>query len=99
MVATMPARRPPTNPLHPLRQWRELHDVSQEAVADACGISQAAISYIEAGKKAPRGKVVEALHDYTGLPPEAFLWWERFLKEEPNFLRKYRRPTRPSKEE
>ena len=88
MLATMPARRPSTQPPHPLRLWREAKNLSQQEVADACELTQAMISYIEAGKKMPWGKALERLRDYTGLPADAFLRWQRFLQEEPNFLQK-----------
>jgi len=91
MLATMPARRPSTQPSHPLRLWREAKNLSQQEVADACGVTQAMISYIEAGKKTPWGEALDKLRDYTGLPADAFLRWQRFLEEEPNFLRKYSR--------
>ena len=64
-------------------------NLSQQDVADACGLTQAMISYIEAGKKMPWGGSLDKLRDYTGLPADAFLRWQRFLAEEPNFLRKY----------
>jgi transcriptional regulator with XRE-family HTH domain len=94
MLGTMPARRPSVQPSHPLRLWRETKDLSQQEVADACQLTQAMISYIEAGKKTPWGDALERLREYTGLPADAFLRWQRFLQEEPNFLRKYCRPRR-----
>jgi transcriptional regulator with XRE-family HTH domain len=91
MLGIMPARRPTTPVNHPLRLWREAKDLSQQEVGEACGITQAMISYIEAGKKTPWGDALDKLRDYTGLPADAFLRWQRFVEEEPNFLRKYGR--------
>jgi transcriptional regulator with XRE-family HTH domain len=94
MLATMPARRRGTPIDHPLRLWREAHNLSQQEVADACELTQAMISYIEADKKLPWRDALERLRTYTGLPLDAFLRWREFLQEiggEEGFLRKYGR--------
>jgi transcriptional regulator with XRE-family HTH domain len=94
MVATMPARPPRTPINHPLRLWREAHNLSQKEVAEACQMTQAMISYIEAGKKLPWRDALESLRTYTGLPTDAFLRWREFMAEvggEEKFLRKYGR--------
>jgi hypothetical protein len=91
MLTTMPARRPSTQP-HPLRLWREAKNLSQKEVADACELTQAMISFIESGKKTPWGESLERLRDFTGLPADAFLRWQRFVQDaggEASFLRKY----------
>jgi transcriptional regulator with XRE-family HTH domain len=100
MVATMPARRRGTPPNHPLRLWREAHNVSQEDLAKDCGVSQAMISYIEWDKKLPWRDVLLCLCQQTGLPLDAFLRWQDFMAEiggEGKFLRKYGR-RRPPKQ-
>jgi transcriptional regulator with XRE-family HTH domain len=92
MPATMPARRRGTPPSHPLRLWREAHDISQKELAEACGISQAMISYIEWDTKLPWRDSLEKLRARTGLPLDAFLRWQQFMEEvggEEGFLRKY----------
>jgi transcriptional regulator with XRE-family HTH domain len=92
MLATMPARRPRTPENHPLRLWREAHDLSQQEVAEACQLTQAMISYIEAGKKLPWRDALDNLRTYTGLPTDAFLRWREFMNEvggEEKFRRKY----------
>jgi transcriptional regulator with XRE-family HTH domain len=92
MLATMPARRRGTPLNHPLRLWREAHNLSQKDVADACQVSQAMISYIEAGKKLPWREALERLRIYTELPLDAFLRWPEFLQESggaEGFLKKY----------
>jgi transcriptional regulator with XRE-family HTH domain len=65
--------------------------MQQQELADACGISQSMVSLIESGLRIPLDQTLEALLDFTGLPVEAFVLPERFLTEQPNFLRKYRR--------
>jgi transcriptional regulator with XRE-family HTH domain len=94
MLATMPARRPSTQPPHPLRLWREAKNLSQQEVADSCQLTQAMISFVESGKKTPWGESLERLRDFTGLPADAFLRWQRFLQDvggEAKFMRKYAR--------
>jgi transcriptional regulator with XRE-family HTH domain len=76
---------------HPLRLWREHHQLSQQAFAEACQISQPMVSQIESGYRVPLDSTLERLLDYTGLPAEAFLLPERFLREHPDFLRKHGR--------
>jgi transcriptional regulator with XRE-family HTH domain len=95
MVVGMQPRRRRLQLIHPLKQWRELMGKSQLEVAQACGLTQAFISYIEAGLRIPLNDALVRLRDYTGLPVEAFVLPEEFLRKEPNFLRKYRRPRRP----
>jgi hypothetical protein len=74
---------------HPLRLWREQYGVHQVDIKAACGISQG----MESGLRIPMDDKLEALLNYTGLPAEVFVLPERFLKEHPDFLRKYgRRP-------
>ncbi len=91
MLASMPRRRKRLAQPHPLKQWREQEGLSQTDVAKACLITQAMVSMIEAGRRVPDGETLERLRAYTGLPTDAFVRVERFLEEEPDFLRKYRR--------
>jgi transcriptional regulator with XRE-family HTH domain len=91
MVATMERRRKRLEGPHPLRLWREHMRQSQQAFAAACHMSQPMVSQIEAGLRVPLDATLERLIDYTGLPAEAFLLPERFMREQPNFLRKYGR--------
>src|SRR5918995_6496838 len=81
MLATMPARRPSTQQSHPLRLWREAKNLSQKEVAEACELTQAMISFIESGKKTPWGESLERLRNFTGLPADAFLRWQRFVQD------------------
>jgi transcriptional regulator with XRE-family HTH domain len=91
MVAIMERRRKRLEGPHPLRLWREHHRLSQQAFADACRLSQPMLSQIETGHRVPLNAILERLMDYTGLPAEAFLLPERFLRENPDFLRRRRR--------
>jgi transcriptional regulator with XRE-family HTH domain len=66
---------------------------TQLDVAQECAITQAMVSLIEIGLRVPQGDALERLMTYTGLPIDAFVRTERFLDEQPDFLRKYgRRP-------
>ena len=91
MLAVMEKRRKKLAGPHPLRLWRDYMRQSQQAFADACHISQPMVSQIEAGWRVPLNATLERILDYTGLPAEAFLLPERFLRDEPDFLRKYGR--------
>jgi len=91
MLTRMPPRRKRLQQTHPLRLWREQIGRNQEEVAEACGITQAMISLIELGLRIPQGDALDRLVQHTGLPTDAFVRTERFLKEQPEFLRKYGR--------
>jgi transcriptional regulator with XRE-family HTH domain len=91
MLDTMaPQRRKPLAHVHPLRQWREQAGKSQQDVAHACHLTQAMISFIESGRRIPLGDALEALRTYTGLPTDAFIRPDHFLRENPGFFE--RRP-------
>jgi transcriptional regulator with XRE-family HTH domain len=91
MLTRMPPRRKRLQQAHPLRLWRELGGKNQLEVAEACGITQAMVSLIEIGLRVPQGEALDRLIAYTGLPTDAFVRTEQFLKEQPNFLQKYGR--------
>jgi transcriptional regulator with XRE-family HTH domain len=91
MLTRMPPRRKRLQQTHPLRLWREQVGKNQLEVAEACGITQAMVSLIEIGLRVPQGEALERLMEYTGLPIDAFVRTERFLQEQPDFLRKYGR--------
>lgn len=97
MLATMgrkpKARSLSNKPAHPLLQWREKQKLLQRDVAMACGMSQATLSKIENWQRVPLGEWLERLMDYTGLPADAFVRAERFIKEHPNFLDRTHPPT------
>jgi hypothetical protein len=94
MLRLMEPRRKRLEQPHPLRLWREKYGVQQRDLAQACGISQGMLSLVESGLRIPMDDKLEALLNYTGLPAEAFVLPERFLKDHPDFLRKYRRPSK-----
>jgi transcriptional regulator with XRE-family HTH domain len=91
MLRLMERRRKRLEQPHPLRLWREKYEVNQRDLAQACGISQGMLSLVESGLRIPLDDKLEALLNYTGLPAEAFVLPERFLKDHPDFLRKYGR--------
>lgn len=92
IIDVMPSRQQPTGkPVHPLRQWRDQYGLSQTRVAQLAATTQGMIGHIERYIRIPRAGLLEKLVDCTGLPVEAFMLPERFLRDEPNFLRKYGR--------
>jgi transcriptional regulator with XRE-family HTH domain len=92
-MAAIMAKRPQSDkPAHPLRQWRERYGVSQGQLASLTGLTQGMISHIERYFRIPLDDALEELLKHTGLPTDAFIRAERFLEEQPDFLRKYRRP-------
>lgn len=46
---------------HPLRIWREYRGLTQQQLADAAGVGKSYVSQIEAGKKRPTVRVLQAL--------------------------------------
>jgi transcriptional regulator with XRE-family HTH domain len=92
MLDSMPPRRQPEDkPVHPLRQWRDHRGVSQTQLAELAGTTQGMIGHIERYFRIPRKALMERLVNCTGLPVEAFVLPERFVRENPNFLRRRRR--------
>jgi DNA-binding XRE family transcriptional regulator len=55
-----------------LKILREMADVSQTELAEACGIAQTAISLLERGDRSPSWKTVIALCLYFGISCEVF---------------------------
>jgi transcriptional regulator with XRE-family HTH domain len=87
MLKTMPRKQPVDKPPHPLRQWRDQHGLSQDELAERCGVGQGMISHIERYFRVPRKSTLIKLQDYTGLPTDALMFPERFLQENPNYFR------------
>jgi transcriptional regulator with XRE-family HTH domain len=87
MLATMPRTQPPDKPPHPLRQWRDLHGLSQDELAARVGVGQGMISHIERYFRVPRKSTIIKLQEETGLPTEALMFPERFLAQNPNYFR------------
>lgn len=73
-------------PMHPLRAWRERHQVSQRCLANLTCLSQPFISRIENYHDVPLGEYLERLRYKTGLPTDAFIRPLQFLLEYPDFL-------------
>lgn len=96
MLAVM-GRRPkssqrPDIKAHPLLQWRIFYRLNQRQLAAACGITQGFLSKVENRERIPLGNSLDQLMDYTGLPIEAFIRPDRYLKEHPDFLSATRPP-------
>ncbi len=60
-------------------------------MAARLGVKQGMISHIEVYIRDPSSKLLRLLCELTGLPPEAFVEPERFVREHPDFLRPRRR--------
>jgi transcriptional regulator with XRE-family HTH domain len=90
---------------HPIGRWRARHHVSQEELGRRCQLSQKAISAYESGTRIPRGDSLRRLQAETGLPLEALIFPQAFLRDHPDFLmepprqRKRRRETPPEEGE
>lgn len=59
--------------MHPIRQYRERHKMSQDRLGALVGTSGAAVSRWECGKREPRGKELRKLCEITGLPANEIL--------------------------
>jgi transcriptional regulator with XRE-family HTH domain len=97
MLTRMP-RPPKPHPVpHPLQQWREQVGMTQGALAKACGLTQGMISHIENRRRIALGDALEALLRVTGLPTDAFIRPDQFLREHPDYFqrRRTRRRRRP----
>jgi transcriptional regulator with XRE-family HTH domain len=94
MIAVIPGRRRrrTTYPTHPLRLWRNRYGITQGQLAQRTGLTQGAISHFEQYIRIPVGDVLEELRRHTGLPTDAFVRPMQFLREDPDFLQKYRPP-------
>lgn len=82
---TMPRRPRHMKSEHPLSRWRKVHGVTQQAVADATGLTQGMIAHIENYRHIPVRESLERLRVYTGLPTDALVRGEQFLTEQPDF--------------
>jgi transcriptional regulator with XRE-family HTH domain len=74
----MKRRRPTARNSHPkypnLRAYMKMTGDTQDAIADALGISQAHISRILAGKTVPRAALAVRLAAYADIPVDSFTW-------------------------
>jgi transcriptional regulator with XRE-family HTH domain len=64
-------------PRHPLARWREDHEISQAELAQKVQVRQMSISRYEHGQT-PESPILKRLCEFTGLPPQAFVYPERF---------------------
>jgi transcriptional regulator with XRE-family HTH domain len=77
---------------HPLKRWRQQHQLTQAQLGRQCGMKQNAISRYERGERTPREDELIHLLDATGLPVEALVLPARFLIQHPDFLNRQGRP-------
>ena len=56
-----------TKPLSELRSYRELHSLSQGALAEKLGITNAALSRYESGDRTPRKDIAVKIARLTGV--------------------------------
>jgi transcriptional regulator with XRE-family HTH domain len=59
--------------MHPVKQYRELHDLTLSELADLVDTSDATISRIERGLQNPSLALLQRFVDRTGLKAEDFL--------------------------
>lgn len=62
----------PEKPPHPLKAWRERHNLTLEAAGERCGISYESFRRFETGIRRPSGKAMEDICAATGLTPNDF---------------------------
>jgi transposase len=72
---------------HPLARWRQQHHKTQAELAALTGIRQGTLARYESGTRIPRKAHLLTLMEITGLPAEAFVLPEQFLRDHPNFLK------------
>lgn len=59
--------------LHPLRQYRETHGLTEDALAVELGVAGLTIKRWEAGEVLPQGRWRGKIKDHTGVPFSAFV--------------------------
>jgi transcriptional regulator with XRE-family HTH domain len=70
----------------PLRRWRRSQQLRQEDLDARLGVPKGSIARWEQTLRIPRKETLERVADFTGLPIEAIMYPERFLREHPEFL-------------
>jgi DNA-binding XRE family transcriptional regulator len=58
---------------NPVRVWRELRGMTLQQIADACGVTDSAISMIERGKRQPSMDLLKKLATALGVDAEDLL--------------------------
>lgn len=61
-----------------LQKLRQEHNLSQKQLADAIGLSQRKISFLESGKEVPSPEVIEQLRTYFNLDADT---WNNLLEQ------------------
>ncbi len=70
----------------PLRRWRRSQGLKQADLDARLGVPEGSIARWEQTLRIPRKDTLERLADFTGLPVEAIMYPERYLREHPEFL-------------
>src|SRR5918911_4091606 len=70
----------------PLRRWRRANRLTQQELAERCGVKFTTIARYEQAIHLPSRAYLEALIRVTGLPADALVRPEQFLAEHPDFL-------------
>lgn len=63
-------------PPHPLKQYREEHQLSQPELAALLGVTKATICRWENGQRAPRRRDIPGIVEKTGIEPSALMGLE-----------------------
>lgn len=61
---------------HPLRTWRQNHNLTQPQAAQRLGLTEPTLSRYESGKRMPRLKRAAKLSEITGIPLDQFVMAE-----------------------
>ena len=77
--------------LHPFREYRQKHDLTQIQLADILTISHASVSRIEAGKQEITLEIAERAEQHLGIPRLQLLYPNSYPnpKPEPNTIKKF----------
>ena len=75
----------------PLRRWRIVHQLTQEALAQRIGLTQRNLALYEVAVRIP-WKYLEVLHALTDIPYPGLVNPRKFLHEYPAFLASGQRP-------
>jgi transcriptional regulator with XRE-family HTH domain len=70
----------------PLRRWRRSQGLKQADLDARLGVPEGSIARWEQTLRIPHKETLERLADFTGLPVEAIMYPERYLREHPDFL-------------
>jgi transcriptional regulator with XRE-family HTH domain len=73
----------------PLRRWRRKHGVTQEQLAQRCGVTKNTVARWEQADRIPSGPHVRRLVEITGLSADALMFPAHYLTEHPEFFARW----------